>query len=181
MCDERTASKMSSFSTAKRNGLSGANIIRMAQLQQYWTDGIGGTTSKYTHKAHLTLPKSQSQATSITLPAPSLQDLLNPDPACDDSNVETDPYGAAFFEDDECEDDDDMLAAPIITRSGTLERLEIDSIINLAEPKLIARFNDQSSTSIKGKSATKLEVSQKNSQKWSASNTNWATSDDFDF
>jgi hypothetical protein len=95
--------------------------------------------------------------------------------------VETDPYGAAFFEDDECEDDDDMLAAPIITRSGTLEHLEIDSIINLAEPILIARFNDQSSTSIKGKSATKIEVSQKNSQKWSASNTNWATSDDFDF
>ena len=181
MCDERTASKMSSFSTAKRNGLSGANIIRMAQLQQYWTDGIGGTTSKYTHKAHLTLPKSQSQATAttITLPAPSLQDLLNPDPANDDSLFENDPYGAAFLEDDECEAPDDM---PVISRSSTLERLEIDSIINLAEPKLIARFNENSSAAtIKSKAPAAAQLSQKTSQKWSAANANWATSDDFDF
>ena len=32
MCDERTASKLSAFNTAKRNGLTGPNIIRMAQL-----------------------------------------------------------------------------------------------------------------------------------------------------
>ena len=183
MCDERTASKMSSLSTAKRNGLSGANIIRMAQLQQYWTDGIGGTTSKYTHKAHLTLPKSQlesTKATSITLPAPSLKDLLNPDPANDDSILETDPYGAAFLEDDDREDDEDD--TPVITRSSSLERLEIDSIINLAEPKLIARFNERSSASIKGK-APATQVSQKTSQKWSAANANWATTgrDDFEF
>jgi hypothetical protein len=177
MCDERTTSKMSSFSTAKRNGLSGANIIRMAQLQQYWTNGIGGTTSKYTHKAHLTLPKSQSQATSITLPAPTLQDLLNPESANDDSIVDTDPYGAAFLEDDECEDEDDTL---VITRSGALDRLEIDSIINLAEPKLIARFDERSSASLTTK-APATQVSQKTSQKWSAANTNWAASDDFNF
>jgi hypothetical protein len=77
----------------------------MAQLQQYWTDGLDGTISKHTHKAHLTLPKSQSQATLITLPAPSLRDLLNPDPANDDSIVESDPYGAALLEDNECEDE----------------------------------------------------------------------------
>ena len=179
MCDERTASKMSSFNSAKRNGLSGANIIRMAQLQQYWTDGIGGTTSKYTHKAHLTLPKSQSQVRSITLPAPSLQDLLNPDQTNEDSTVETDPYGAEFLEDDEDDTDD----TPVITRSSALERLEIDTIINLAEPKLIARFNlnecSSALNSIKGK-APATQLSQKTSQKWSATNTNWAK-DDFDF
>jgi hypothetical protein len=109
MCDERTASKMSSFSTAKRNGLSGANIICMAQLQQYWTNGISSTTSKYTHKAHLTLPKSQSQATLITLPAPTLQDLLNPKLANNNSIVDTDPYRAAFLKDNKCEDEDDTV------------------------------------------------------------------------
>ena len=177
MCDKRTASKMSSLNTAKRNGLSGANIIRMAQLQQYWTNGIGGTTSKYTHNAHLTLPKSQSQATSITLPAPSLQDLLNP--ANDDSTAENDPYGAGFLEGDECEDEDDTVT-PVISRSGTLKRLKIDSIINLAEPKLIAHFNEHPTALIKGK-AKETQVSQKTSQKWSAVNTNWATNDDFEF
>ena len=121
---------------AKRNGLNGANIICMTQLQQYWMDGIGGTSSKYTHKAHLTLPKSQSQPTSITLPAPSLQDLLNPEQANNDPTVETDPYGAAFLEDD----DDDTVTPVTVTRSNGLERLEIDSIINLAEPKLIAHL-----------------------------------------
>ena len=178
MCDECTASKMSSYSTAKRNGLSGANIIRMAQLQQYWTDGIGGTTSKHTHKAHLTLPESQTQASSITLPAPSLQDLLNPDQANEDSTVETDPYGAEFLEDDE---DNTVDNTPVITRSSGLEHLKIDTIINLAEPKLIAHFNECSSATslIKGKALAK-QVSQRTSQKWLVTNTNWAK-DDFNF
>jgi hypothetical protein len=149
----------------------------MAQLQQYWTDGIGGTTSKYTHKAHLTLPKSQATVTSITLPAPSLQDLLNPDPANDDSILENDPYVVAFLEDDECEGEDDT---SVINRSSALEHLEIDSTINLAEPKLIARFNEHLSSSIKSKEPAS-QVSQKTSQKWLATNTNWAASDDFDF
>ena len=186
MCDERTASKMSSFSTVKRNGLSGANIIRMAQLQQYWTNGIGGTTAKYTHNAHLILLKF-GEATSITLPAPSLHDLLNPDPASDDSIIETDPYGATLLKDDEFEDDNDnvtlpLTPGPVITRSSALERLEIDSIINLAEPKLIARFNERSSASIKSKApATHISQKTSESQKWSAANTNWAASDDFEF
>ena len=177
MCDKHTASKMSSYSTAKWNGLSGANIICMAQLQQYWTDGIGGTTSKYTHKAHLTLPKLQTQASSITLPAPSLQDLLNPDQASKDSTVETDPYGAEFLKDDE---DNTVDNTPVITRSSGLECLEIDTIINLAEPKLIARLNECSSETslIKGKALAK-QVSQRTSQKWSVTNTNWAK--DFNF
>jgi hypothetical protein len=136
MCDEHTASKMSSFSTAKCNGLSGANIICMAQLQQYWANGIGSTTSKY---AHLTLPKSQSQATSITLPAPTLQDLLNPELANNNSIVDTDPCRAAFLEGHECEDKDDTL---VITRSGALKHLEINLITNLAKPKLTACFDE---------------------------------------
>ena len=103
MCDERTASKMSAFNTAKRNGLSGLNIIRMAQLQQYWTGGIGQSDSKYTHTAHLNLPKPQSQPTSITLPAPTLQDLLNPAP----TDTLDDPYGAELLDDDNNSSDDD--------------------------------------------------------------------------
>jgi hypothetical protein len=138
----------------------------MAQLQQYWTNGIGGTTFKYTHKAHFTLLKSQSQATSITLPAPTLQD-----PANNDSIVDMDPYGAAFLEDDECEDEDDTL---VITRSDALECLEIDSIITLAKPKLIAHFNECSSASLTA-TAPATQVSQKTLQKWSAA------SDDFNF
>ena len=54
------------------------------------------------------------------------------------------------------------------------KRLKIDTIINLAEPKLIAHFNECLSAldSIKGK-APATQVSQKTSQKWSATNTNW--------
>ena len=94
---------MSAFNTAKRNGLSGLNIIRMAQLQQYWTSGIGQSDSKYTHTAHLNLPKPQSQPTSITLPAPMLQDLLNPAP----TDTLDDPYGAELLDDDNNSSDDD--------------------------------------------------------------------------
>jgi hypothetical protein len=90
------------------------------------------------------------------------------------TSVETDPYGAAFLEDDECEDEDDS-EAPVITRSIVLERLKIDLIINLAKPKLIARFNDHSSASISAK-APASKVLQKSSQKWSAASINWAAS-----
>lgn len=170
MCDERTASKMSSFSTAKRNGLSGANIIHMAQLQQYWTTGIGGT-AKYKHNAHLTLPKPQTQPTTITLPAPTLQDLLNPE-SSDEDLADIDPYGAAFLDDGDSDDENDT---PVITRSGNIERLEIDSIINLAEPKLIARF-DEPSTSSAPKAST-AKAPPKPSEKWSAANSGWANKD----
>jgi hypothetical protein len=84
MCDEHTASKMSAFSTAKRNGLSGENIIRMAQLQQYWCYGF--TNPKYSHTATLTLPKTKPSAQPIQLPAPTLNDLLNPAPTAAASN-----------------------------------------------------------------------------------------------
>lgn len=172
MCDERTASKMSAFSTAKRNGLSGVNIIHMAQLQQYWTTGIGGTNSKYKHTAHLTLPKPQTQPTTITLPALTLQDLLNPESSDDD----LDPYGAAFLEDGDSDDESDT---PVVTRSSHIKRLEIDSIINLAEPKLIARFEEPSPASSAAK-APAVQAPPKPSQKWLAANADWATKD-FDF
>lgn len=169
MCDERTASKMSSFSTAKRNGLSGLNIIRMTQLQQYWTRGIGQSDSKYTHTAHLSLPKSKSQPTSIALPAPTLDDLLNPAPT---NNNDT--YEASFFEEDDDSDDED--APPVtVVRSGNVERLEIDKFINLAEPKLIARFDPPSNSAPAQKAPTTQPQPKPTQEEWSVANSDWAT------
>jgi hypothetical protein len=101
MCDKCTASKMSAFNTAKWNGLSRLNIS-MAQLQQYWTGGIRQSDSKYTHTAHLDLPKPQTQPTSITLPAPTLKDLLN----LALTDTLDDPYGAELLDDDDNSSDD---------------------------------------------------------------------------
>ena len=111
MCDERTASKLSAFNTAKRNGLTGPNIIRMAQLQQYWNHGF--SNPNYNHKARLTIPKSQTHPTTIMLPPPTLQDLLNPMPSMDESlaadsesnDITTmeEMYGAVFDEGDDDE------------------------------------------------------------------------------
>ena len=72
---------MLAFSTTRHNGLTGANIIRMAQLQQYWTHGFNDPN--YMHKAQLVIPKSQSQPSHVVLATPTLQDLLNPAPADD--------------------------------------------------------------------------------------------------
>ena len=111
MCDERTASKLSAFSTAKRNGLTGPNIIRMAQLQQYWNNGF--SDPNYKHKARLTIPKSQTVPATIVLPPPTLQDLLNPAPShgvdsggdADDTPAATaeEMYGAGFDDGDDDE------------------------------------------------------------------------------
>jgi hypothetical protein len=75
----------------------------MAQLQQYWTGSIGQLDSKYTHTAHLNLPKPQTQPTFIIFLAPTLQDLLNP--ALTDTL--NDPYGAELLDDDNNNSDDD--------------------------------------------------------------------------
>ncbi|KAJ7131007.1 hypothetical protein C8R44DRAFT_871553 [Mycena epipterygia] len=44
MCDERTASKMSAWSTVKKNGLSADNIINMGILEKYWKYGFNTST-----------------------------------------------------------------------------------------------------------------------------------------
>lgn len=171
MCDERTASKMSSFSTAKRNGLSGINIIRMAQLQQYWAGGIGQSDSNFTHTAHLNLPKPQTQPASVTLPAPTLQDLLNPAPL---DNTLDDIYGARFLDEDDNDDENASEPTVNIIRSGQLGRLAIDQLVNLAEPKLIARFNPSRSDPIR-KAPSAQPAPRSTQEEWSAANSQWAT------
>ena len=81
MCDERTALKLSAFNSTKRNGLSPANLINMAKLQDYWRYGLGSPGSE--HSATLKLPKAP-KSTSVHLPTPTLQDLLNPAPPNDE-------------------------------------------------------------------------------------------------
>jgi hypothetical protein len=49
------------------------------------------------------MPKPQSQPTSITLPAPTLHDLLNPAP----TDTLDDPYGAELLDDDDKSSEDD--------------------------------------------------------------------------
>ena len=169
MCDEHTASKMSAFSTAKRNGLSGLNIIHMAQLQQYWTSGIRQSDSKYTHTVHLNLPKPQTQPTSITLLAPTLQDLLNPVP----TDTLDDPFGSELLDDDDNSSDDDE--APVnVFQSGMLEHLDIDKFVNLAEPKLIVHFNPSKQPVPTRKSPLTQPLPKPVSEEWSAANSQWA-------
>jgi hypothetical protein len=99
MCDERTASKLSAFNTAKRNGLTGPNIIWMAQLQQYWNHGF--SNPNYIHKARLTIPKTQNHLTTIVLPPPTLQDLLNPAPSVDSDTGSADSLANIFMSNSE--------------------------------------------------------------------------------
>lgn len=146
MCDERTASKMSAFNTAKRNGLTPTHIIQLAQLQQHWTHGLEDPT--YTHTASLRLPKA-NPSSAIHLPAPTLKDLLNPTTADEDLLFNhPDPYGAEFLNDGEesDEDEDDSasppIAPPIITRGDSVLKLEIDKLVDLTNSKLLARYSD---------------------------------------
>jgi hypothetical protein len=188
MCDERTASKLSAFNTAKRNGLTRPNIICMAQLQQYWNHGF--SNPNYNHKARLTIPKSQTHPTTIVLPPPTLQDLLNPVPSADGPGDSDDHllaptttaeemYGATF---DEGDDDE----SPPITfiRGVNLERLAIEAFVDLANPKLIVRFQDSPATSAPGSAKGNANDSQPpkaRSSKWSEEDAQWASNGDLDW
>ncbi|KAJ6590797.1 hypothetical protein B0H10DRAFT_2332021 [Mycena sp. CBHHK59/15] len=54
MCDERTASKMAAWSTAKKNGLAADYIINMGILEKYWKYGFS-TANIYNHISRLAL------------------------------------------------------------------------------------------------------------------------------
>jgi hypothetical protein len=176
MCDERTASKMSAFSTAKRNGLSGENIIRMAQLQQYWRYGF--TDPKYSHTATLTLPKTKSMAQSIQLPTPTLNDLLNPEPANSEEPIflPSDPYGAQALDDEDGEDWEDE-DSPTITRSS-IKRLEIDNLVDLSTLKLLARFIESPASSKDNPISKIAPLPNSAPSKWSDNDSKWANSND---
>ena len=169
MCDERTASRLSTFNTAKRNGLSPENLVRMAQLRDHWIYGLDKPS--YTHTAALQLPKTHTSLLSICLPAPTLQDLLNPASADEEepSFICDDPYGAAALEDDDESDDE-----AVITRRSQIERLEIDKLIDLTNSKLLARF----ATVVPVPLATTAQPAKSTRQKDKApawSDENWAS------
>ena len=158
----------------------------MAQLQQYWNHGF--SNPNYNHKARLTLPKSQTRPTSIVLPPPSLQDLLNPASSMDGpgDSSESAPtttaeemYGAVF------DDGDDDESSPItFIRGVNLERLAIEAFVDLANVKLIARFQDSQAPTTSAKGKGKADNSQPPkaiSSKWSEEDAQWASNGDFDW
>lgn len=140
MCDERTASKLSAFNSAKRNGLSPVNLINMAKLQDYWRYGLGSPGSE--HSATLKLPKAP-KSTSVHLPIPTLQDLLNPAPPNEEPEfLVADPYGIQALSAEEDDEED----APVIIRDSDLIRLEIEDLIDLQNTKLQLRYTDNLTT-----------------------------------
>jgi len=105
MCDEHSASQLAAFNSAKCNGLSAENLIHMAQLHDHWTYGLDAPKS--THTAALHLPTLKPSC--VHLPAPTLQDLMNPSSASDKLEeppfICDDPYGTPMLDDDEDADD----------------------------------------------------------------------------
>ena len=132
MCDERTASMLSAFNVAKRNGQNPANLINMAKLQEEiwsWISWIRALCDIGTPKA----PKS----TSVHLPAPTLQDLLNPvSPNEEPELLIADPYGVQALGTEEDGEKD----CPVIICHSDLIRLEIEDLIDLQNTKLQSRF-----------------------------------------
>jgi DNA polymerase IIIc chi subunit len=56
-----------------------------------------------------------------------------------------DPYNAELLDDDsDSESESEDTPVLITTRTSNLERLEIDALVDLANPKLIARYNESS-------------------------------------
>ncbi|KAF9059064.1 hypothetical protein BDP27DRAFT_1371901 [Rhodocollybia butyracea] len=160
------------LNTAKHNGLSSQNLIRMAQLQQYWRYGFSDPT--YTHTARLELA-NPSTSNTIQLPAPTLHDLLNPaGPETDVKNPSfdiSDPYGTKALdnEEDSDEDDTEMEQDPPLVVRAHLDHLKIESLVNLSNVKLLERYDPSS--------APKVVPTEKPSTSGSRSQSNWTMKD----
>ncbi|KAJ6590906.1 hypothetical protein B0H10DRAFT_1960891 [Mycena sp. CBHHK59/15] len=132
MPDERTASKLTAMSTAKRNNLGGSNLVRLAQLNQYWRYGFGSLEIKrHCQKVRLELPTANRKPSDpIVTGIPTLRDLLNAD-SVDNQPVDEqalfnhpDPYGINDMEVmEEGEDETDTAAPPLVTRRAGLPTL----------------------------------------------------------
>ncbi|KAJ7500903.1 hypothetical protein B0H11DRAFT_1908755 [Mycena galericulata] len=115
MCDERTASKLTATSTAKRNNLGAVNLVRCAKLDQYWRYGFG----KQEVQQHYTSSLLTKRRSSTPPDPDGIKDL------------------DAMEED---EDDTDTAAPPLVTRRANLPTLEIEVYIDVNVPKLVQRF-----------------------------------------
>jgi hypothetical protein len=186
MCDERTASKLANFNSAKRNGLSAQNLKYMAQLHDWWTYGLNAPT--YTHTAKLHLPAAQTTSEAGCLP-PTLNDLLNPVTAASE-NEETslifdDPYGAKSLsnDSDDADNSDNNDSSPTATRAFDVERLYIDQYyMDLSNEKLIARFAEHTphpassaAKSTKGNASSSVPTASTDfeDEDWAAGLTSW--------
>jgi hypothetical protein len=141
MCDERTASRMTAISTAKRNGLNGRHVVQTAILQEHWTKGLGAPD--YKHQAHIKVPKLEAAQSTIQRPAPKLMDLLNPTPANDPFQAcESDPYklNDMWDPDNEFDLDEGMSSAPTILWGGG--SLAVEEWVDLDNSNLLARFSE---------------------------------------
>ncbi|KAJ6526312.1 hypothetical protein B0H19DRAFT_1275684 [Mycena capillaripes] len=187
MCDERTASKMGTWSTAKRNGLGPFSIIDMGILEKYWKYGFN-SGNVYTHTAQLSLDKFDVEAgPPRTLPAPTLQELLNPilmaaDPSDDTMFNNPDPYGAAALDEEEESDNKDveMLSpeqGPRVVRSFDAPRLAIEEYINLETTALLARLEPNGAKNAGSAASAPVAPTATQKEKWTAEKTSWAKKD----
>lgn len=185
MCDGRTASKLTALSTAKRNNLGPENLVRCAQLNQYWRYGFGSPdVTRHCQKVRLELPTANRKPSDpIVSGIPTLQDLLNADTVGDQPIDEEslfnhpDPYGISDFEAmEEGEDETDTAAPPLVTRRAGLPTLEIDAYIDLQAPKLVDRFapgQDKPAQAIP--QPTKIPT--KSNAEWEAKDADWDESE----
>ena len=115
------------------------------------------------------------------LPTPTLQDLLNPVPADTIkfplSASAEELYSATFDEGD----DDESLPITFV-RGANLERLTIEALVDLTNPRLIARFQDASAASTATDRTTNTGT-QPNaaSTRWSEADAQWASKGDLDW
>ncbi|KAJ7479092.1 ribonuclease H-like domain-containing protein [Mycena latifolia] len=185
MPDERTASRLTAMSTAKRNNLGGLNLVRLAQLNQYWRYGFGSPEiQRHCQKVRLELPTpNRKPSDPVVAGIPTLQDLLNAD-SVDDQPIDEealfnhpDPYGIKDLEEmEEGEDETDATPPPLVIRRANLPTLEIEAYIDLKAPKLTQRFApDQGKPEQTSLLPTK--PAKEPGTKWTAADAEWDASD----
>ncbi|KAJ6461200.1 hypothetical protein DFH09DRAFT_1348149 [Mycena vulgaris] len=192
MCDERTASKMGMWSTAKRNGLGPFSIIDMGILEKYWKYGFN-SGNVYTHTARLNLDQYDIEAgPPRTLPVPTLQDLLNPIPMATDPSEDSlfnnpDPYGHVALDEDEESDAEDVEMAeadpsprtasvrgPRVVRLSDAPRLAIKEYVNLQATALLARLEPMAPKKARSDALAPVAPAVTQKPKCTAQSTLWA-------
>jgi hypothetical protein len=100
--------------------------------------------------------------------------------AAETTSIAEEMYGAAVFD----EGDDDESSPITFIRGVNLERLAIEAFVDLANPKLIVRFQDTetptTSEYAKGKQ-NDTQPSKAKSSEWSAEDAKWASNGDLDW
>ncbi|CAK5272713.1 unnamed protein product [Mycena citricolor] len=141
ICDERTASRLGWFNSARRSSMTPQNLINSARLHDYYTHGYNNDSPKGRVSQafiHVPSPVTAPDDGKAIRSVPTLADLLNPVDPTEAAPVDLESLEDTWFNRPDPYDLDEAERVPAPTVVRTNDRFAIFDIIKPDDGKLVS-------------------------------------------